>query len=147
MRNYIPGTWEIRKERYIELRAFCQQYPQWKIEAASMLGVTGVGIDDMPHGSDPGDPTGKAVERREVLITKIYLVERCAAAIERGSWYQALILNICSRMSWETIRDLYPELLKTSDRTKFFKARRMFFNLLDKEKDKSILSGQSNRDI
>lgn len=143
MRTYIPGSWEISKERYLELRAFCLQYPQWKVEAASMLGVTGAGVDDMPHGTDPGDPTGKAVERREILVTKIMLVEKCAAAIERGAWCQSLILNVCNRRSWEAIRDLYPELLKNSDRTRFFKARRMFYNLLDRELDKSILSGQS----
>ena len=147
MRTYIPGTWEIGKERYIELRAFCQQYPTWKVEAASMLGVTGANMSDMPHGTDPGDPTGRAVERREVLITKITLVERCAAAIDHGAWCQALILNACNRMSWEVIRDLYPEMLKSSDRNRFFKARAMFFSLLDREMDKSILSGQSNGDI
>lgn len=108
-----------------------------------MLGVSGASMSDMPHGSDPGDPTGRAVERREILLAKINVVERCAAAIDKGAWYQSLILNACNRMSWEAIRDLYPDLLKTSDRTKFFKARRMFFNLLDREQDKSILSGQS----
>lgn len=107
-----------------------------------MLGVTGAGVDDMPHGTDPGDPTGKAVERREILLIKIGVVERCAAAVDKGAWCQSLILNACNRMSWEKIRDLYPELLKNSDRTKFFRARMMFFSLLDKEKDKSILSGQ-----
>lgn len=142
MRTYIPGSWEISKERYLELRAFCLQYPQWQTEAASMLGVSGAGVDDMPHGTDPGDPTGRAVERREMLITKISLVERCAAAVEGGVWYQALILNVCRPMSWEVIRDLYPEALKSSDRTRFFRARRAFFNLLDKEQNKSILSGQ-----
>jgi hypothetical protein len=70
MRIYVPGTWEISKERYLELRAFCRQYPQWKVEAASMLGVSGAGLDDMPHGTDTGDPTGRTVERREKLLKK-----------------------------------------------------------------------------
>ena len=134
MRTYIPGTWEITKERYIELRAFCRQYPQWKVEAASMLGVSGAKLDDMPHGTDVGDPTGRAVERRERILAKIDLVERCAAAIDRGAWCKALILNACNCMAWEIIRDLHPETLKNSDRTQFFKVRRMFFNLLDRDK-------------
>ena len=134
MRIYVPGTWEISKERYLELRAFCRQYPQWKVEAASMLGVSGASMDDMPHGTDPGDPTGRTVERRERLLGKMQLVERCAVAVDRGAWFQALLLNVTLGTSWEIIRDLHPEMLKNSDRTKFFKARRMFFNLLDKEK-------------
>ena len=134
MRTYIPGGWEISKERYLELKAFCRQYPQWKVEADSLLGVSGARMEATPHGSEPGDPTGRAVERREILVDKMAMVERCAAAVDRGLWFQALIFNVCIGTSWEVIRDLHPEILKTSDRTKFFKARRMFFNLLDKEK-------------
>lgn len=134
MRTYIPGTWGIDKDRVVELRAFCRQYPRWKVEAASMLGVTGAGLDDMPHGTDPGDPTARTVERREKLMNKIQLVERCAAAVDGGRWFQALILNVCNDMGWNLLRDLHPELLKTSNKNAFFRARCMFFNLLDKEK-------------
>jgi len=135
VRTYIPGTWEISKERYLELKAFCKQYPQWLTEAASVLGVSGARLDDMPHGTDPGDPTGRAVERREKVMAKIQLVERCAAVIDQGKWYQALILNCCNGMAYEKIRDLHPETLKNSKIQAFFMARRLFFNLLDKEKD------------
>lgn len=134
MRTYVPGTWEISKERYMELRAFCRQYPQWRVEADSMLGVSGANLDDMPHGTDPGDPTGRTVERREKLLDKMGLVERCAVMVERGAWFQALLLNVTIGTSWEVIRDLHPEMLKNNQRSSFFKARRMFFNLLDKEK-------------
>ena len=134
MRTYVPGTWEISKDRYIELRAFCRQYPQWRVEANSMLGVSGASMDDTPHGTDPGDPTFRAVERREKLMEKIELVERCAVAIDRGAWFQALLLNVTIGTSWEKIRDLHPEMLKNNQRSAFFRARRMFFNLLDKEK-------------
>ena len=134
MRIYVPGTWEISKERYLELRAFCRQYPQWRIEADSMLGVSGANMDDMPHGTDPGDPTGRAVERREKLLDKMGLVERCAVAVDRGAWFQALLLNVTLGTSWEVIRDLHPEMLKNNQRSSFFRARRMFFGLLDKEK-------------
>lgn len=134
MRTYVPGAWEIGKDRYLELKAFCRQYPQWLVEAASVLGVTGARMDDTPHGSDPGDPTGRAVERREKVLQKIELVEKCAAAVDRGAWYKGILLNACNGMSWEVIRDLHPEALKNNQRSSFFGARRMFFNLLDKEK-------------
>jgi hypothetical protein len=130
----VPATLQISKDRYIELRAFCRQYPQWLVEAASVLGVSGARLDDMPHGTDPGDPTGRAVERREKVLEKINLVEGCAAAVENGRWFRALLLNVCNGMAWEYIRDLHPETLKSNDRNLFFKARRMFFGLLDQEK-------------
>ena len=134
-RIYVPGTWEISRERYMELRAFCRQYPQWKVEAASMLGVTGASLDPTPHGNEPGDPTGRAAERRDALVSKMNMVERCAAAVSDGRWFQALMLNVCNGMAYEAIRDLHPEMLRTSNKNHFFKARRVFFNLLDKEKN------------
>lgn len=134
MRAYIPGTWKINKDRYTELKAFCRQYPQWKVEAAGMLGVRGAGFDDMPHGQDPGDPTARAVERRETLMQKITLVESCAASVDGGRWFRAIILNVCNGMAWEIIRDLHPEAMRNSDRNQFFKARGVFFRLLDQRK-------------
>ena len=135
MRTYIPGTWEISKDRYIELRAFCRQYPQWLVEAASMLGVSGAKLDDMPHGTDPGDPTGRAVERRERILAKIDLVEGCAAAVDGGRWYRAILLNVCNGMAYERIRDLHPDTLKSSKVQAFFMARRQFFALLDRKRE------------
>lgn len=135
MRTYVPGTWEIDKERYMELLHYCWQYPRWKLEAASMIGVSGASMEATPHGSDPGDPTARTVERREQLLRHIELVERCAAAIDSGRWYQALILNVCNRMPWETLRDLHPDMLRSSNRSAYFRAKRMFFNLLSKERD------------
>lgn len=132
MRTYVPGTWEISKDRYLELLHFCRQYSRWKVEAASMIGVSAQQYATDPHGSEPGDPTGRAVERREDLMAMISTVESCAAAVDGGRWYQALILNICNGTGYEAIRYLYPGLLKNSDRNAFFRARRMFFNLLDK---------------
>lgn len=58
MRHYIPN-WEaigIKRERYLELLHFCRQYPDWRTEAASLLGVHGQSLTGMPHGTSVGDP-------------------------------------------------------------------------------------------
>ena len=62
----------------------------------------------------------------------INLVEQCAASVDGGRWYQALILNICNGTGYDSIRSFYPGMLRNSDRNAFFRARRVFFNLLDK---------------
>ena len=133
MRHYIP-SWEaigIKKERYLELLHFCRQYPDWKTEVASLVGPFGVKLDGMPHGSTPGDPVASAAERRERLIAKIDLVDRCAAAVDRGRWYAAIIQNVCMMRPYASIA---PSVLPTSDRNSFFKARKAFFILLNKSK-------------
>lgn len=138
MRNYVPRnseTWQIDPDRYHELRAFCRQYPKWLSEAKSALELSSPRLDGMPRGTDVSDPTERAVEHRERLLRKIDLVEGCARDTLNGAWTKAIILNVCNSMSWEAIRDLYPESMRNSDRTKFFVARRAFFKLLDERKE------------
>ena len=137
-RVYYPKRseqWTISRERYAELRAFCLQYPKWKVEVVDAVDLSSPKMDGMPRSTDPGDPTERAVERRERLLHKIGLVEGCACDVWNGAWTKALILNACNGMSWEVIRDLHPEALKNSDRTHFFTARRLFFKLLDERKE------------
>ena len=137
MRTYYPkrsDEWQLSRERYMELRAFCKQYPQWQTELADTTDLSSPRMDGMPRGSEPGDPTERAVERREMLQAKIALVERCARLVDDGAWYRALILSCCTGMSYERIRDLYPEALRSSFRFAFFEARRKFYAILDHEK-------------
>ena len=133
MRNYVPDwtDWGISRERYRELLAFARQYPQKKAEAASLLTIGGAGIDDMPHGTDPGDPTLRAVMRREQLVKDIDMIERCARQVDGGRWYTALIQNICMGKAYDYID---PTILPTSKRPTFYRQRRSFFLLLDQER-------------
>lgn len=131
MRRYAPH-WEsvgISQKRYGELKQFCEQYPEWKTEAASLLGPRGVNLDGMPHGSGAGNPTASAAERRAGLMAKIQLVDDCAASVENGKWYAALILNVCLKRRYS---DLDVTVLPNSNRNAFFAARKLFFIALDK---------------
>ena len=133
MRHYIPH-WEaigIKKERYLELLHFCRQYPDWRTEVGSLVGPKGINLDGMPHGSSVGDPVAAAADRRAGLLAKIQLVDDCAAEIDGGRWYAALIQNVCLARPYSLL-DI--SLLPTSDRNTFFKARRLFFILLNERK-------------
>ena len=137
-RNYIP-CWDkigISRERYLELLYFCRQYPRWKHEAASMLGIRGKALDGMPHGAGVGDPVAAQAERRERLLRKIDLVEGCARMIGSGDWYSALITNVCHGKPYAMID---PVMMPTSKKASFFKARREFFLALDQ-----MMNGNGN---
>lgn len=130
MRHYIP-SWDaigIKRERYLELLHFCRQYPDWKAEAASLLGVHGQAMDGMPHGSTVGDPVAAIAARRERLTNNIEIVDSCAASVEGGRWYPALIQNVCMGRSYST---LSVTVLPNSNRNSFFNARKEFFLALD----------------
>ncbi len=133
--RYTP-CWKqigISKDRYIELLHFCRQYPEWKIEANSLLGIRGMKMDGQPHGSRKSDPVAIAAERREKLLSKIAVVDECAKAIGNGEWYTAIIQNVCIGRPYTQIDQA---LMPTALRNAFFTRRREFFDLLNKRTEK-----------
>lgn len=132
--RYLP-CWKqigIKPARYMELLNFCKQYPDWKLEASSLLGLKAVKADGLPHGSGKSDPVAAAAERREILLSKIELVDECAKAISGGDWHAAIIQNVCIGKTWT---EMDKALMPTSDRNSYFSARRQFFDLLNKKKE------------
>ena len=119
----------ITQERYRELYYFCRQYPTWKTEANSLLGIRAIKMDGQPHGTGKSDPVAMAAERRDKLLAKIKIIDDCAKDVGNGEWYAALIQNVCIGKSYE---QLDKALMPTSFRQEFFSKRRTFFELLDK---------------
>ena len=131
--RYLP-CWKqigISQDRYQELLHFCRQYPEWKLEANSLIGIRAIKADGLPHGNGTSDPVAQMAERREKLIEKIAIVDECARAIANGDWYAALIQNVCIGKSYT---QMDRALMPTSDKNAFFRKRREFFDLLDKKK-------------
>lgn len=131
--RYLP-CWKqigISQDRYRELLHFCRQYPEWKTEANSLLGVRAVKADGLPHGSNKSDPVAAAAEKREKLNEKIDVVDECARAVDGGRWYASIIQNVCIGKPYE---QMDRALMPTSDKNAYFKMRREFFDLLDKKK-------------
>ena len=129
--RYLP-CWQqigISKDRYQELLHYCRQYPEWKTEANSLLGIKAVKMDGQPHGRGKSDPVAMAAERRDRLLNKIQLVDDCAREIGGGEWYAAIIQNVCIGRPYE---QMDRALMPTSEKNAFFKIRRMFFDLLNK---------------
>ena len=131
--RYLP-CWKqigISPSRYSELLHFCRQYPEWKTEANSLLGIRAIKADGLPHGNGKSDPVAVAAEKREKLIEKIGLVDECAKAIDGGDWYASIIQNVCIGKPYE---QMDRALMPTSDKNAYFKKRREFFDLLNKKK-------------
>lgn len=132
--RYIP-CWKqigISKDRYIELLHFCRQYPEWKSEASTLMGIHAINIDGLPKGTGKSDPVAMAAERREKLLEKIGIVDECASAVGSGEWYAAIIQNVCIGKPYTQI-DM--ALMPTAHRPEYFARRREFFSILDKRTD------------
>ena len=135
VRNYQPDYTDfgISRDRYRELLAFCRQYQEWQAEARSLLGLSAQKYENMPHGSDVGDPVFAVMLKRERLLAKIEMVESVADEVDQGRWRAALIQNICMGRA---LKFIDPAVLPTSRRNTFYQARRAFFVILDKRIDK-----------
>lgn len=133
--RYTPcwKTIGISRERYLELLNFCRQYPQWKIEAGSLLGIRAIKADGQPHGTGKSDPVVIAAEKRDRLLAKIETVDKCAKSVGNGAWYAVIIQNVCIGRQYTK---LDKALMPTSDSNTFFKVRREFFRMMDEVKDK-----------
>ena len=129
--RYLP-CWKqigISQDRYRELLHFCRQYPEWKTEANSLLGIRAIKADGMPHGNGKSDPVAMAAEKRDRLMEKIAIVDECAKAIDGGAWYASIIQNVCIGRSYE---QMDRALMPTSDANAYFKMRGEFFEILNK---------------
>ena len=119
---------EISKDRYAELKAFCLQYSERSRMAASLLDPSSRSFNVVHDSHTISDPTYRAVEKREKLLQENELIDKCLAAVQNGIWAIALKKNVCQNIAWQYIE---PEYLPTSNRNRFFDARKAFFLMLD----------------
>lgn len=133
--RYTP-CWKqigISRDRYIELLHFCRQYPEWKREASSLLGIRAVKADGQPHGSGKSDPVAMAAEKRDRLLEKIGIIDSCAKEVGEGDWYAAIIQHVCIGKSYE---QMDRALMPTSNKNAFFRRRREFFDILNRKTER-----------
>lgn len=141
MRQYTPDYSDIgiSPNRYREIWYFLRQYPEWRTEADSLIRFGGGEMDGMPHATDTGDPVFRIAVKREKLLQKIQLVDRCAAEVEGGRWYIVLIQNCCMG---KPIRYMPVEYLPTSKRVRYSMAKKEFYRLINEELEKREPSGR-----
>lgn len=73
------SKWHLSKHRYLELKHYCLQYPEWKERLELLTGdLTSHQIAFGGRGSDPADITGQIGSMRAELSNNIEFVERTA---------------------------------------------------------------------
>jgi len=122
----------INKYRYRELKAFCEQYPDWKNELNNHAYIQGVDYDKEPISSNgTSDRTGKDAIRLIRYERNCQLVEKVAKETDTEFW-EYLIKAICYEVPLTYLISVDNMHLEKSA---FYERRRLFFYLLDKEKN------------
>lgn len=130
-RNLRFEKYGISSKRYKELCGFCEQYPEWKKELNQYSFITGVQYSDMPKSPNVGtsDTTSNMAVRRQMLTSKIDLIEKTAKEADKENW-EFIILSACYEYSVTFLQMNGMYIGKSA----FYERRRYFFYLLDKKR-------------
>ena len=118
----------IPKFRYLELKNYCLQYPDWKQELAQISSLQ-THFQISPTGNF-SDPTYTVVLKRARLLQNINLIEDIASEADDflAKW---IIKGVTESLSYEY---LHLQLDMPISRDTYYDRYRRFFWLLDKER-------------
>lgn len=133
-RKLVLDEYGISGKRYKELCGFCEQYPEWKSELRyNTHTVKAKVITDMPLAPhNNSDATGDLAIKRMELERKCRIVEETAMQADM-SLADYLIKSVCYEVPYTYLSTV--EEMPCS-RSAFYDARRYFFYLLDRNKEK-----------
>ncbi len=116
----------ISKHRYLELKHFCLQYPEWIEELKEIDGIVGHGDNEIKGDRQASDPTADAAIRRLMLQKNIDLIKRAVQETDSSLFYW-LFLAVTEERSYTYLREVKGI---PCCREVFYKKYREFFYVL-----------------
>lgn len=120
----------ISKHRYYELKHFCLQYIEWKVEYAELDGMEGGDMIRDTKSTNIGNPVEHVVDRRLYLSNRIDMIE--CVALEAGSELNTYVLKaVTEGLSYDILKARFNI---PCCRNVYYDIYRRFFWLLDKSR-------------
>ena len=124
------SKWWLPKYRYLELRYFALQYPEWKKKYAELEGVVGLasrGTDILRvNASKIADRTAEIAIQRKILSDYIRMVEQAAIEAE-PELYSYILKAVTEGTTFVVLKSLYGI---PCERDMFYDRRRKFYWVL-----------------
>ena len=95
----------VSKHRYLELKHFCLQYPEWVEELREIDGMVGRGGGEIKGDRQASDPTADAAMRRMILQKNIDLVRRAVQETDSSLFYW-LFLAVTEERSYTYLKEI-----------------------------------------
>ena len=95
----------VSKHRYLELKHFCLQYPEWVEELREIDGMVGRGEGEIKGDRQASDPTAYAAMRRMILQKNIDLVRRAVQETDSSLFYW-LFLAVTEERSYTYLKEI-----------------------------------------
>lgn len=127
IRNQIStkSPYYISKHRFLELKHFCLQYPEWKTEL-NKINWFGSSVSEI-RSHDISKPVERLYDRREKLLRYMEIVEQSAIDADPDI-FEWLLRSVTEGVS-------YGSLEVPCGRDYFYERYRKFFWLLDKVRE------------
>ena len=126
-RDLSLNKYDISKYRYRELKNFCLQYREKKMQLSSITLLGSAGTESNGKGNAISDRTANDAIRIAKIKSDIDLIESCAKEVA-GLLYEYLIANVVDEIPYE-------RMSIPVGRRKFYETRRQFFYILSKRKN------------
>ena len=124
----VKNKYWIPKHRYLELKNFCLQYPDWKL-ALNSITFLKTNSKNSPLGNF-SDPTETIVLKRNYYLQKISMIEDAAKESDY-TLYQWLIKGITGPYGYDYLKY---QLNIPASRDMYYDRYRKFFWILDKKR-------------
>lgn len=124
----VKNKYWIPKHRYLELKNFCLQYPDWKL-ALNSISFLKANFEISPSGNF-SDPTMEIVCKRDHYQQNINLIENTAKEADYAL-YQWLIKGITGPHGYDYLKY---QLNIPASRDMYYDRYRKFFFILDKKR-------------
>lgn len=107
---------------------YARTYTYYKQEASSLLGISGINYDGMPHGTDVGNPTeAKGIRYTELNDRCKYMEALCDCCLPNASRW--LLKAVTEGKSYDQLIAIGMEC----SRRQFYKARQKFYYCIAKK--------------
>ena len=117
----------IDKHRHYELKHFCLQYPKWKKEYYTILGIASSMVEKIPSGNIPSDLTAKYAIKKAYYSERIKLIEKAAMDTDKDL-YSYILKGVTEGLSYTTLKT---KMNIPCGRDMYYDRYRKFFWLLN----------------
>ena len=117
----------IDKHRHYELKHFCLQYPKWKKEYCTILGIASSMVEKIPSGNIPSDLTAKYAIKKAYYSERIKLIEKAAMDADKNL-YSYILKGVTEGLSYTTLKT---KMNIPCGRDMYYDRYRKFFWLLN----------------
>lgn len=95
----------ISKHRYLELKHFCLQYPEWVEELKGLDGLVEKGDGEIQGDPQSSDPTANTAIRRLELQKNIELIKRAVQETDSSLFYW-IFLAVTEERSYTYLKEM-----------------------------------------